>query len=468
MTIGVAAGDFSLFREGKWPDHQRVPGYQVSGPVPGTSEVMKVISEKDNISNLNNPANIARNRWMDKIRNPFVPGAGSSPPELVGREAILEDARVAFARVKRGVHSRSFLLVGLRGVGKTVLLVRLQELAEQQGYRVVSIEAPENKRLPAILVPQLRKLLFELDRTQNVNMRVKQALGVLRSFINGFKVKISDIEFGLNIDPATGVADSGDLETDLPELLLAVAEAAQSRGIPVAITIDEMQYLTETELSALIMSVHKIDQKRLPLFLIGAGLPQLVGLCGKSKSYAERLFDFPTVGPLKAFDAKNALQIPVRKEDVNFEAAALDEIIRVTQGYPYFLQEWGYQSWNIATRSPITLGIVKSAYHAVLARLDSSFFRVRFDRLTPREKDYLRAMAELGPNPHRSGEVADLLGVEVRSVAPLRSNLIKKGMIYSPAHGDTAFTVPLFDQFMKRTMPEMRRRKSSKRDSVPE
>jgi hypothetical protein len=217
---------------------------------------------------------------------------------------------------------------------------------------------------------------------------------------------------------------------------MAVAEAGQSRGIPVDIAIDEMQYLTEKELSALIMSVHKVGQKKLPLLLMGAGLPQLVGLTGKSKSYAERLFDFPAVGALKPFDARNALSIPVRKEGVFFEAAALDEILRVTQSYPYFLQEWGHHCWSIATRSPITLGVVKSAHDAVLARLDQNFFRVRFDRLTPREKDYLRAMAELGPNAHRSGEVADLMGVEVRSVAPLRSGLIKKGMIYSPAHGD--------------------------------
>jgi hypothetical protein len=403
---------------------------------------------------------------MDKVRNPFVPGAGSSPPELVGRETILDDARVTIARIKQGLHAKSFLLVGLRGVGKTVLLVRLQELAEAEGYRVLAIEAPENKRLPAILVPQLRKLLLGLDRLQNVSEHVKHALGVLRSFVNGCKLTVGDVEFGVNIDPATGVADSGDLEADLPELLMAVARAGQSRGIPVAITIDEMQYLTEDELSALIMAVHKVGQKKLPLLLIGAGLPQLVGLTGKSKSYAERLFDFPAVGPLKAHDAKNALLIPVRKEGVIFEPPALEEIIKVTQGYPYFLQEWGYQSWNIATRSPITLGVVKTAHDAVLGRLDDNFFRVRFDRLTPREKDYLRAMAELGPHPHRSGEIADLLGVEVRSVAPLRSSLIKKGMIYSPAHGDTAFTVPLFDQFMKRTIPQMKR-KMPRQDTVP-
>jgi hypothetical protein len=401
------------------------------------------------------------------VTNPFAPGAGSAPPELVGRQAILDDASVAFARIKLGHHARSFLLVGLRGVGKTVLLVRLQELAESAGYKVLSIEAPENKRLPTILVPQLKQLLLKLDRMQNISAHVKRSLGVLRSFVNGCKVTIGDLELGINIDPETGTADSGDLEIDLPELLLSVAEASQSRAIPVAIFIDEMQYLTEGELNALIMAVHKVGQKKLPLLLVGAGLPQLVGLTGKSKSYAERLFNFPVVGPLKASDARNALLLPVQKAGERFEPAALDEIVRLTQGYPYFLQEWGYHAWNAATRSPITRGIIKSIHQTVVTKLDENFFRVRFDRLTPREKDYLRAMAELGPSAHRSGEVADLLGVQVRTAAPLRSGLIKKGMIFSPAHGDTAFTVPLFDEFMKRTIVEMKRPNTS-RNSVPE
>jgi hypothetical protein len=202
------------------------------------------------------------------------------------------------------------------------------------------------------------------------------------------------------------------------------------------------------------MAIHKVNQKQLPLLLIGAGLPQLVGLTGKSKSYAERLFDFPKIGALKKTDAWNALQEPVEREGVKFDYEALEAITRATEGYPYFLQEWGYHTWNIAVGSPIAIDDVKAAYTAVIQRLDESFFRVRFDRLTPRERDYLRAMSELGPGPHRSGDIADRLRVNVHSVAPLRSALIKKGMIFSPQHGDTAFTVPLFDEFMKRIMPK--------------
>jgi len=400
---------------------------------------------------------------MDRVRNPFAPGAGTPPPALVGREEILNDAQVTIARVKAGRPEKSFLLIGLRGVGKTVLLNRIQEMAEGAGYRAIFVEAPENKRLPALLIPPLRQILLALDRLERVNEYVKRGLRVLKSFTIKFKPDMGDFDLGLDIDPELGAADSGDLEIDLSELLFAVAQAAAARSVHIAIFIDEMQYLNEDELSALIMAIHKVAQKKMPLLLVGAGLPQLVGLTGKSKSYAERLFNFPTVGPLKPPDAKNALRKPVENEGVKFREPALDEIARVTQGYPYFLQEWGYHTWNIANASPISLEDVRAAHTAVIQRLDESFFRVRFDRLTPREKDYLRAMAELGPEPHRSGDIADVLGVGVQSVAPLRSGLIKKGMIFSPAHGDTAFTVPLFDEFMKRIMPEMKRRKSPSR-----
>jgi len=287
---------------------------------------------------------------------------------------------------------------------------------------------------------------------EQLNEHVKRGLRVLRSFANSIKVKYEGIELGLDIDPETGTADSGDLEADLSELMLAVAEAASARKVPIALIVDEMQYLDETELSALITAIHRINQKKLPLILVGAGLPQLIGLTGKAKSYAERLFDFPRVGALTTLDAENALQGPARREGCEFTKDALNEIIRVTEGYPYFLQEWGYHAWNMAPSSPIEIGTVQNGHHAVTEQLDQSFFRVRFDRLTPSEKNYLRAMAEL-PGPRRSGDIAALLGVQGTSVAPRRSGLIKKGMIYSPAHGDTEFTVPMFDQFMKRFMP---------------
>ncbi|MCI0430892.1 MAG: AAA family ATPase [Rhodospirillales bacterium] len=395
---------------------------------------------------------------MDAVRNPFAPGAGTPPPALIGRKEILRKAEVTLARIREGRPAKSLLLVGLRGVGKTVLLVRFQEFAEKAAYKAVLVEAHESKSLAALLMPPLRQILLSLDRFEKVSVQVKRGLRVLKSFARTVKIKLGDFEIGLDIEPEHGSADSGDLEADLPELLVAIAEAAAARNSAIGIIIDEMQYLSEEELSALIMGVHKVTQRQLPLVVLGAGLPQLVGLSGKSKSYAERLFDFPEVGALKPADARNALQEPVRREAVEFQSKALDDIVRVTQGYPYFLQEWGYHAWNIAQSSPITAETVRDVTRSAIASLDESFFRVRFDRLTPREKSYLRAMAARGSGPHRSGEIADMLGVAVHTVAPLRGGLIRKGMIYSPAHGDTAFTVPLFDEFLKRIMPDAKRK----------
>ena len=389
---------------------------------------------------------------MKAVLNPFSPGAGSPPPELAGRSEILEKAMVALARIKAGRSEKSFLLVGLRGVGKTVLLHKISEVAEENGYKPLMIEAREDKSLSELLIPYLRQLLFSLDIGKSVSEKVKRATRILKSFM--LKVNPNGaVEFGLDIDPEKGTADSGDLETDLSQLFIALGEAAQDRSTAIAIIVDEMQYLNDEELSSLIMAVHKITQKSLPLIVIGAGLPQLLGKAGNAKSYAERLFDYPEVGPLENDDAKLALQGPVNAQHVLFSDDALNEILRVTEKYPYFLQEWGYQAWLLAEKSPITLPVVKKASTESIRRLDKNFFRVRSDRLTPREREYLRAMAELGPGAHRSGDIADLLHLEVQSVAPFRSSLIRKGMIYSPAHGDTEFTVPLFVDFMKRSMP---------------
>lgn len=392
---------------------------------------------------------------MDPIKNPFSPGAGSPPPELVGRAGILEQARILLGRVKVKRPEKSILLTGLRGVGKTVLLNEIDRLALKSGYRTVVVEAHENKSLAALLVPPLRKLLFELDRVAGAGDKAKRGLAVLKGFMNGVKVSLGDIEVGLDIDPEKGAADSGDLESDLPNLFVAVAEAAEERSIPVALLIDELQYFSEKELSALIMAMHKMQQRQLPMVLIGAGLPILPRLAGESKSYAERLFSFPDIGALSEPDANKALRDPTQAVGVDFEPDALKEIFRLTQGYPYFLQEWGYQSWNRAETSPVTLLVVQAATATVIQRLDENFFRVRFDRLTPGEKKFLRAMAGLDPNARHSGDIADALGVKINSLGPARSKLIQKGMIYSPAYGDMAFTVPLFDEFMLRAMPNL-------------
>jgi hypothetical protein len=398
---------------------------------------------------------------MDPVANPFAPGAGNQPPELSGRDEILARTRTTLARVQSGKQAKSFMLVGLRGVGKTVLLNKVESIAEQSGYTAVLVETPETKSLPELLIPCLRKILFRLDNKEKVNETVKRGMMILKSFANSVKVTIGDVEIGLGIDPAKGTADSGDLESDLADLFEAIGRAAKARNTAVAIIIDELQYVKEQEFSALIMAVHRVSQKQLPLILIGAGRPQLVGLAGKAKSYAERLFDYPLVDALTAKDAAAALREPARREGVEFQAAALKLAVQLTRGYPYFLQEWGYHSWNIAKSSPITVKNVKDASAVARASLDESFFRVRFDRVTPREKEYIFAMAALGPGAHRSGDIAAELAVNVESVAPVRSSLIKKGMIFSPAHGDTAFTVPMFNEYLIRVSGGINGAKSS-------
>lgn len=392
---------------------------------------------------------------MDPRTNPYAPGAGTIPPELAGRDDIIEKASIALDRCRNNLSSRGLCLVGLRGVGKTVLLTHISQEAESKGFAVVSVETPEKRSLPALLIPALRIALLKLDRMAAVGNLAKRALRVLGGFIGAMKLKYEDVEFGIDLGKELGVADSGDLEHDLAALFVEIGKAAKERKTALVLCIDEIQYIEEEQFAALIMALHKCAQNQLPVILIGAGLPQLVGQAGRAKSYAERLFEYPNIGPLEPSAARRALEMPAAKHNVRYDKDAMDEILLHTQCYPYFLQEWGKHSWECARQSPITLTDVKAANVLAISELDANFFRVRFDRLTPGEKKYLRAMAELGAGPHRSGDIADILKKDVQAVAPTRAQLINKGMIYSPSHGDNSFTVPLFDGYMKRVMPSL-------------
>lgn len=390
---------------------------------------------------------------MDERRNPYAPGAGTPPVELAGRGHVVERAAIALDRIRGKRPSRSFIFYGLRGVGKTVLLNKVRQEAEARGITCLQIEAPEDRSLPALLAPPLRAALIKLSGGAAVRAGLARAMGALAGFANAMKVKYQDLEFGTDFKPQAGLADSGDLENDLADLLGATGEAAAESGTALVMFIDELQYVPEKQMASLIMAIHRAGQNGLPITMVAAGLPQLVGQMGRAKSYAERLFEFVHVDSLDDASARAALTVPATKEGAAFDEMALAAIVSRTKGYPYFLQEWGKHSWNLAKASPITLAVVEAATESALAELDASFFRVRLDRLTPAEKRYMRAMAELGVGPHRSGDIAKLLKKTVTTVAPMRNTLISKGMIYSPAHGDTAFTVPLFDGFMKRIMP---------------
>ncbi len=374
------------------------------------------------------------------------------PPSLVGRRQLLDAFDVTLARARAGRPVRSLLATGLRGVGKTVLLNRFEAVAREAGFRVGFLEASDDGSFLTALGSRVRQVILELDRLGALSEAAKRAMRVFKSFT--LRLGAEGLAFSVDVDPELGFGDSGDLSSDLQDLFVAVGEAAKDRQTGVLFAIDELQYLKEREFAALIMAVHRTTQRQLPIVIVGAGLPSLPALAGEAKSYAERLFDFPEVDRLDPVDAAEAIVEPARAEGVEFDNEAVTRIVEVTHGYPYFIQEWAYQVWNGAPASPISVRDVEDTQAKVIAHLDQSFFRVRFDRLTRKEREYLRAMATLGPGPHRSGDIAEIYGAKVESLGPMRSTLIHKGMIFSPAHGDTAFTVPLFDEFMRRAMPE--------------
>lgn len=388
---------------------------------------------------------------MDPVYNPFAPGAGSQPPELAGRDDIISAAHIALQRILIGKHDKSQIMLGLRGTGKTVLLNRIEKLAEESGYLTSFIEAPENKSFAELIYPKIHYVLRKLSMIEDAKASAYKALRTLRSFVSVFKISVGNTS--ISVDPETGEADSGILEYDLSDLFIRVGEAAKSAHKGWAIFIDEVQYLSEEELAALIVAIHRVNQKNLPIMFFGAGLPQVAALSGDAKSYAERLFNYPAIGALNETAANDAIEQPIKESHESITKEALQQIIKETEGYPYFLQEWGFQAWNIADRSPINLGDIKKAMPLALKRLDDGFFKVRFDRLTPKEREYVLAMAKLGKGPYRSSDIADILNESSQSLGPRRAQIIHKGMIYSPAHGDIDFTVPMFDDYLKRTFP---------------
>jgi len=391
---------------------------------------------------------------MKATLNPYNPGAGAPPPELAGRDDLLEQARVAVARAKAGRPARCALMLGLRGVGKTVLLNAFEAIAEDENCQTALIEIDPAKPLAQQLAPKLQHVLHRLDRMKRAGADLQRAFGSLRSFASMFKASVGDIDFSLAGPPATG-----DLAIDLTDLFLAIADAAKKRDTAIVLLIDEIQYVQKDDLSALIMAMHKISQRQLPLLLFGAGLPQLAKLAGDARSYAERLFDYPPIGPLSPAGARQALASPAEREGVKYAPDALDYVIEQTEGYPFFLQVWGAHCWEAATKSPITLADAKKASIAATAALDEGIFKVRLARLTERQKAYACAMASFGAGPVNSSDVANALSLSLSQAAPIRDELIKKGMAYSPERGLIGFTVPKFDDYLRRAAPRPRGRR---------
>lgn len=390
---------------------------------------------------------------MDSISNPFSPNAGSMPPELVGRREIIEDARVLLGRTQLRRSAQSLLMTGLRGVGKTVILNEILRMAERQGLAVpIYMEATEDRRLGEMLAFSLRMALLKLNRVEGAKDKVVRGLSALRNFMGTIKIGFGDIDIAL--EPLRGIADSGDMQFDLIGLFTAVAEAAADKGKAIVLLIDELQYLNEEELGALVMALHRMQQLQLPLVMVGAGLPIIAKLVGEAKSYAERLFKYPRIGALSETDSRMAICTPFADAGIRMEEDAIAMICAETRGYPYFIQEWGSQLWNFIEREPITVGDVKKVRDAVLYSLDSNFFQIRMERVTASEREFMRMMASVASEDGECGiaDIAHGMGVAQSAIAQRRASLIKKGMIYSPSYGLLAFTVPMFAEYVKRVM----------------
>jgi hypothetical protein len=393
---------------------------------------------------------------VDNINNPYTPNAGATPEAFIGRDGQTEAFSVLLERLKRGRTEQSMIITGLRGVGKTVLLNKFAELAERIGWEVVELEASKHDETAfrQSIFSKFRAALLHLSPRRRWSKRARHAAEVLSSFVLSVD-REGTFSVTWDVAPSEGYADHGDLGLDLTDVFLAVGEVAKERTTGIVVLIDEVQFLTTTQLESLIQAVHKSVQKRLPITFVGAGLPQIAELAGDAKSYAERLFKFPRIDSLAPEDACRAIIEPAQAEGATFTEAAADLAVSITHGYPYFLQELGYQAWIIARDNLIDSDDVGAAREAYEAKLDSSFFRVRLDRATPLQTAYMRAMAELGSEPQKAADVAARMGRESSQVAPIRSQLIDMGLLYTPQHGYAAFTVPDFDTFMLRAVPEL-------------
>jgi hypothetical protein len=386
---------------------------------------------------------------MDPLRNPFAPGAGSRPPELAGRDDVLDKARIACGRAVRGRSVRPLMLLGLRGTGKTVLLNEIKKIGEGEGLITTKIESPENTRLAKLLVPEMMRALRILSVSEKAKDLALRGLRAVRSFVSVFNVEFAGV--GIGVEPEVGLADSGNIEADLTDLFRTLGLAAQAAGKGWLLLIDEVQYLNEEDLSAIIVAIHHMSQENLPVVFVGAGLPQVARLAGDAKSYAERLFDYPKIGALASQDAGRAVTAPIIEEGESISDAAVTYMVELTRGYPFFIQEWASTTWNITEDgASIELEDAKNAYTRALASLDEGFFKVRYDRLTKAEIKFVAAMSELGDGPYQMGDIASKLATKVQSLGPARASIIHKGMIYSTDHGYLDFTVPLFADHMRR------------------
>ena len=377
--------------------------------------------------------------------------AGNPPRALTGRETQKQQFRTMLGRLAREMNEPSMIVFGLRGVGKTVLLLEFESIADASGWTAPDpIEIRSDTDFRAELADAAYQALLRLDRRRALGDRLKTFTRLLSGFKVGASIEGS-VEF--SFDPSAVGGGSGNLERDLTNLFVELGETARAHDTGVVFLIDEMQFLKREEMEAVAAAMHRMSQKQLPIALAGAGLPQLPGLMVDAKSYAERLFSYPEIGPLSPDAARQALFEPAQAEGVGFEDDALARIVELSGCYAAFVQAYGKETWNMAPGSPITLADVQAAEPVVQAKLDEEFFHVRFEKATPAERRYMAAMADLGDGPYKTGDVAGRLGGRASSSSVHRDSLIKKGLIFSPDHGEVNFTVPHFSPFMRRRYP---------------
>jgi hypothetical protein len=384
---------------------------------------------------------------VDPVKNPYTPGAGTRPSELAGRDEEIENFKILLGRLRDGRSEQSQIITGLRGVGKTVLLNTFENQAEDAGYHTVFRELTQESSLPELLAVDAQRLLRELKLSAKVANAVRAGLSTLSAF------KLTDPSgFELSIDVRR--LSEQRLTDDFVELFLQLGRAAKAKNVGIAFFMDEIQFIKEEEFRALISALHRAAQKELPVTLAAAGLPQIPRLAGEARSYAERLFRFPRIGALEGPAAQAALIVPAEREGARYEDGAVGRALELTQGYPFYLQEFGKHIWNLAPASPITRADVGDAAPRAEESLDRGIYEVRIQRATVKERRYLRAMAELGAGPYKAGSVASAMGTTTTALSTVRQKLLDRGLIYATEdYGYVDFTVPRFDEFMRRHMP---------------
>lgn len=396
---------------------------------------------------------------MDPVKNPYTPNAGSRPPELAGRDEQLEQFRILVARLKSGQTEQSIIAKGLRGVGKTVLLNAFEDMAESEGFLTYYHELTDESSLVEELARDAERALAMLKLSERLTQKVREGLGHLKT------IRLTGPE-GIGLEVDLRKTSEGTLTADLTDLFLELGAVAKEKGRGVIFFLDEVQFADEVHYRALISALHRANQKRLPISAAAAGLPQIPRLTGDARSYAERLFDFPTIANLDADAATAALVEPARAQGVDYDADALTLALDWTEGYPFYIQQIGKHAWNQASASPIERSDVEGAQPAAQAALDRAIYEVRVQRATANERKYMRAMAELGEGPYKSGSVARKLGQTSTAVSQSRQRLMNKGLIYATEdYGYIDFSVPRFAEYMRRHMPYQRPGRKRRRPS---